>query len=159
LRCAAAGAPRDRGLPHRGPRRRASPMRRLRRAALPLSLLWQPALPQVPAAGEGALARRSARGAPAGALLPPRLHAAAPAERARARQPPRALRDALCRGRPDTARVRSQPALARGRDRRNAGATHLGTDPHPAPARARAGERRGTLRRGLDPGDAGSCSQ
>ena len=42
----------------------------------------------------------------------------------------------------------AQPALARRRDRRHAGAAHLGPDPHPAPARARAGERRGALRRG-----------
>ena len=59
------------------------------------------------------------------------------------------------------ARVRRQPALARRRDRRHAGAAYLGPDAHPAPARALPGGRRGALPptgTGFARG-AASCSQ
>ena len=121
-----------------------------------LQLVPQSTLPQVPVSRAGTLDRQAPRAAPAGALLPRRLHAAVGAAR---------RRDALARSRlrhvvrervADPAHACARSETSRRRARRHDGAPHLDARAPLPSARARHRHRRRALGRQRA---LGACAQ
>src|SRR3954470_11088519 len=121
-------------------------LRGLRRGGVLVPFLRQPQLPEVPHRADPGMARPSAGGTAAGALLPHHRHRAGRTAPAAAGAPGGRLRGADAGGRRRDHRTRPRPALRRRHRRRAGSAAHLGPADELPPARALPGQRRRHLR-------------